>query len=313
MIKNSHLKLMLALQGSQTLGQTAKKLHISQSALSHQLKELQQLLDGEPVVLRKNRTLRFTPVGQRILETAALVMPQLERLESDLARLLGGESGHLRIAIECHSCYQWLMPTLEQFRKQCPDVTLDFASGMHFHAMSALTASEVELVVTADPITHPEVSYVPLFDYECVLAVPKDHAAVTKGWVSPEDLQQETLIAYPVEQQKLDVYRQFLMPAGVAPKAVRNAELTMMMMQLVAVGCGVCALPNWAVEEYSEKGYVSVVRLGEHGVFATLYLAVLQSSLRRSYIQELIFLAKDIPFGTLQGIQPPGAATKVSV
>lgn len=264
MLELRHLKTLHALREADSLVEAAERLHLTQSALSHQFKELEERL-GMQLFVRKTKPVRFTSAGLRLLQLADSLLPQLRTAERDLARLAGGTAGRLHMAIECHSCFQWLMPTIDQFRDAWPEVELDLASGFSFAPLPALARGDLDLVVTADPIELPGITYVPLFTYEALLAVANQHALAGRPYVVPEDLERETLITYPVERDRLDVFTRFLDPADVEPAQVRIAELTVMMMQLVASGRGVCCLPNWALHEYSSRGYVTARRLGEKG------------------------------------------------
>ena len=154
----------------------------------------------------------------------------------DLGRLAGGEAGRLFMAIECHSCFEWLLPAINAYREAWPDVELDIAGGFNFDPLPALGRGDLDLVVTADPIDNPDLAYLPLFSYEAQVAVAADHPLAGKEWLDAEDLAEETLIVYPVDRRRLDVFTRFLDPAGVQPANVRTAELTTMMVQLVASG-----------------------------------------------------------------------------
>ena len=302
-ISRRQLEVLAAIVEAGSFTAAAEQLHVSASALSHTLRELEERV-GEPLLLRRSRPPKPTMSGQRVLDAAQDILPRFVRLERDLAQR-HHQHGRLHLAIECHSCYRWLMPTLGAFRDQWPDVELDIVSGQHFEAMPALCDGELDIVVSADPEPLSGVQYIPLFRYEALLAVSPRHHLVEQGFVEPTDLAKETLISYPVAESKLDVFRLFLDPVGVRPAAIRQAELTMMMMQLVASGRGVCALPNWAVDEYSDRGYIKTLRLGRGGIFTTLYLALRSDDLSKAYIREFVLLAKDLPFDELQGIARP--------
>lgn len=301
MLELRHLRTLTSLREAESLVEAAERLHLTQSALSHQLKDLEQRL-GLALFVRKTRPVRFTSAGLRLLRLADQVLPQLRQAERDLQRLAGGQAGRLHMAIECHSCFQWLMPTIDQFRTAWPEVEVDFASGYFFAPLPALARGDLDLVVTSDPQVLPGISYVPLFTYEAMLAVSNQHPLAAKAFVEPADLASETLITYPVERERLDIFRQFLDPAGIEPLSVRTAELTVMMLQLVASGRGVSCLPNWALAEYSQRGYVSARRLGAEGLFGTLYAAVREDMLEMSYLQDFLLTAKDTSFATLAGV-----------
>lgn len=301
MLDIRHLKTLAALRDAGSLVEAAERLHLTQSALSHQFKEMEDRL-GMPLFVRKTKPVRFTSAGLRLLQLTDEVLPLMRGAERDIARLQGGSAGRLHMAIECHSCFQWLMPTIDQFRDAWPEVELDLASGFSFAPLPALARGDLDLVVTSDPVELSGISYIPLFTYEALLAVAKQHPLAKKAYVVPEDLSTETLITYPVEHDRLDIFNHFLVPADIEPAQVRTAELTVMMMQLVASGRGVCCLPNWAMHEYSAKGYVSARRLGAKGLFSTLYAAVRSDMLDAAFMRDFLLTAKDTSFTTLAGV-----------
>ena len=300
-IEIKHLRTLSAIRDCGSLVDAAQRIHLTQSALSHQLKELEDRL-GQPVVIRKSKPIKFTDSGERLLQLADSVLPAVELTEQDILRMAAGKQGRLHIAIECHSCFEWLMPTLDEYREDWPDVEIDLISGFNFDPLPALTRSELDLVITSDPQKLPGIRYLPLFEYEALLCVSKHHPLAKKPMIEPTDFISETLITYPVEKERLDVFKYFLQPAGVVPANVRTAELTLMIIQLVASGRGVCVLPNWGITDYLAKGYVVARSLGEDGVWAKLYAAVREDSANLPYMEEFINTARQCSQRTLRGI-----------
>ncbi|CBV43770.1 LysR family transcriptional regulator [Halomonas elongata] len=303
MLELRHLRTLVALRDAGSLVEAAERVHLTQSALSHQIKDLEERL-GSPLFLRKTRPVTFTRAGLRLLALAEQVLPQVRMAERDLARLAGNEQGRLHMAIECHSCFQWLMPTVDHFRDHWPEVEVDIPGGHHFEPLAALAREQLDLVITADPQPLPGVHYEPLFRYEGLLAVSRQHPLAGRSHVTPEALADETLITYPVEHARLDVFTQFLDPAGIRPREIRTAELTIMMMQLVASGRGVCALPNWALTEYLERDYVKAVSLGERGVWSTLFAAIRDDTREAPWMEDFLRTARETSFAVLEGIKP---------
>ena len=298
-----HLRTILALRDAGSLVEAAERLFLTQSALSHQLKDLENRL-GCSLFVRKTRPVRFTSVGERLLKLAEEILPQFDGAMNDVTRLIGGDSGRLYMAIECHSCFEWLLPAINEYRESWPDVELDVSSGFHFEPLPAFVRGDLDLVITADPIRDLELTYMPLFGYEAVLAVATDHPLAKVPCVNPTDLAEETLITYPVDRSRLDIFSSFLEPAGVEPSAIRTAELTTMMIQLVASGRGVVCLPNWALHEHVEKNYVVAKSLGEEGIWPNLYAAVRPDEAPVAFIASFVETAKKTCFATLVGIVP---------
>jgi len=247
------------------------------------MRELEERL-GVDLFHRRSRPVRFTQAGDRLLELADRFLPEIQSAERDLAALAAGEAGRLYIALECHSCFEWLIPTLETYRKQWPEVALDLTVGFRVEPLPALVRGDVDLVITSDPRDLPGIAYLPLFRYQVLLAVPPDHSLAGRPCAAPADLAGETLITYPVERHRLDIFTRFLGPAGIEPTRIRTTELTAMLLQLVASGRGLAALPAWAMEDHLAKGSVAGVPLGEEGMAGTLYMAVREGEAERPYM-----------------------------
>ncbi len=305
MLEIRHLKTLVALRETGSVVEAAERLFLTQSALSHQLKELESRLDCE-LFIRKSRPLRFSAAGKRLLVLADDVIAKVSDAERDVKKLMQGEAGRLFMAIECHSCFNWLMPTIEIYRNQWSGIELDFSGGFTFEPLPALAKGEVDLVITSDPLPIKGVEYVPLFSYEMHIGLANDHPLTTKIFLQPQDLVDQTLITYPVDRSRLDVFKQFLNTAGVEPRSVRTSELTLMMVQLVASGRGLCALPNWVLAEYVDKQLISVRSAGEKGIWPVLYAAVREESLGASYVQDFLLLAKAQCLKNLQGVKQVG-------
>jgi LysR family transcriptional regulator for metE and metH len=302
MIDIRHLRTLAALREAGSLAEAAERLHLTQSALSHQLKGLEDDA-GLSLFVRKTNPPRFTRAGERLLELADMILPALRDAERDLGKLKNGRAGRLVMAIECHSCFEWLMPALNRFRNDWPEVELDFVSGFHGDAQEMLGKRELDLVVTSNPSLNRELRFVPLFDYEAVLVVGLTHPLASKAFVTPQDLVPETLITYPVDEERLDIFAQFLLPAGVRPEKTRHSEITLMMVQLVASGRGVCGLPSWAAQEYVNRGWVKILSLGEKGIWQTLYAAIREEDAETAYVQDFLQTARVASEATLQGIR----------
>lgn len=298
-LERIHLHLLREVERRGSLTAAAKSLGITQSALSHTVKRLEQQF-GTDIWQRHGRGLRLTPAGSYLLSLAHRVLPQLDHAEQVVDQFARGERGTLRIGMECHPCYRWLLQVVEPYLRAWPDVDLDVRQKFQFGGIGALFGQEIDMLVTPDPLPRRGLSFEPVFDYEQVLVVGKAHALARRDYVVPSDLEPETLITYPVEIERLDVYSQFLLPAGVMPKRRKVIETTDIMLQLVACDRGVAALPAWLVAEYQEQVGVVPVRLGEQGLAKRIFLGVRRADKKVDFIADFIRLA-----GKTQGTLPP--------
>lgn len=291
MLERIHLAIVqeVAKQGSLTAA--ADTLCLTQSALSHSVKKLESLL-GTAIWLREGRQLIPTQAGEYLLSVANRVLPQLNQAEERLRQYAEGERGTLRIGMECHPCYQWLLKLVAPYLARWPDVDVDVKQKFQFGGIGALFGFEIDLLVTPDPLFKPGLRFEPVFDYEQVLVVPRSHKLAGAMHVLPRQLAQETLITYPVAPERLDVFNQFLTPAGIAPRQHRTIETTDILLQMVASGRGVTALPRWLAEEYAERMDITPVRLGRHGLKKQIFLGLRESDGDVDYLQAFVDLAR---------------------
>ncbi|GEO80706.1 LysR family transcriptional regulator [Pararhodospirillum oryzae] len=287
------LRLILALDEGGSLAAAAERLHVTPSALSHQIKALEQDL-GLAVFQRGSKPLRLSPAGGRLLAFARRIVPEFQAVEEELARLAAGRSGRLFLAIECHACFDWLLPVLQAHRARWPDVDVDvrFGGGFSFDALEALQRADVDLVVTSDPEPRAGVTYEPLFDYEALLVMAPTHPLAAASFIAPQDLAGETLLTYPVDRSRLDGFAHFLRPAGVEPRAVRAVDLTAVLLLLVASGRGVAVLPDWVVRADQTRGALACRPLGPTGVRRVLFAALRAETKRAPYLDTFLALAR---------------------
>ena len=289
-----HLRAIRAIHKCGGLSRAADMLNLTQSALSHQIKGLEDQA-GVDLFVRRTKPLKLSAAGQRLLKLANRVLPEVEATEEEFRSLLAGKSGRLHIAIECHACFEWLFPVLESFRKAWPDVDVDIRPGLAFDALPALAREEVDLVVSSDPEEHSDLEFSPLFDYEPVFVASSQHALAQKSWISAEDFRDEVLITYPVDRPRLDVFSQLLMPAKVEPRAVRQVELTAVILLLVASNRGVAVLPDWVVREVRYNSDYVTRPLTERGVTRRLYAATRREDTTKPFMAHLLKLARSEP------------------
>lgn len=299
-IEFRHLRTIRAIHEAGGLARAAETLNITQSALSHQVKGLEDQA-GVELFVRRSKPLKLSAAGHKLLKLAEKILPELEALEAEFSGLRSGKSGRMHIAIECHACFEWLFPVLEEFRKAWPDVDVDIRPGLAFDALPALQKEEVDLVVSSDPEDLDRVDFNALFDYEPVFVAARSHPLAQKDFIVAEDFRAETLITYPVERARLDVFTELLTPAKVEPKATRQVELTAVILLLVASNRGVAVLPDWVVREVRTSSDYVTRPLTKNGLTKRLYAATRSDDTTKPFVAHLLRLARQIPVKLQRG------------
>ena len=291
MLERIHLEILKAVSTHGTLTKAADSLCLSQSALSHSIKKLEGQLNTA-IWEKDGRNLRLTAAGERIQALANRLLPQFLHTELQLSQIAKGELGSLRIGMECHPCYQWLLRVIQPYLELWSGIDIDVRQEFQFGALGALLSYEIDLLITPDPLFKPSIEYIPVFDYEHRLVVASSHHLAGQDEVYPEQLSQEVLFSYPVEPERLDIFSQFLHPANCTVKKHKTIETTEIMLQMVAAGRGICALPGWLVDEYSKSMPIKSIRFGAQGISKKIFIGIRKNEPQVNYLKDFIAQAK---------------------
>ena len=290
-IEFRHLRTIKAIHDTGGLARAADQLNMTQSALSHQIKGIEEQA-GVDLFVRRSKPLRLSAAGKKLLAAAERILPLVADLEAEFSGLVQGRAGRLHIAIECHACFEWLLPVLEAFRKAWPDVDVDIRPGLAFDALPALRREDLDVVISSDPGAMDDIEFTPLFDYEPVFVASAQNPLAEKDVIEAEDFRGQTLITYPVDRMRLDVFTELLAPARVEPAAIRQVELTAMILMLVASNRGVTVLPDWVVRQLRSSSDYVTRRITANGLSKRLYAATRQDEASRPFMAHFVRLAR---------------------
>ncbi|WP_102226205.1 LysR family transcriptional regulator [Acidimangrovimonas sediminis] len=293
-IELRHLRSIRAIHEAGGLARAAELMNMTQSALSHQIKGLEEQA-GVELFARRSKPLRLSAAGQRLLRLAQKVLPEIDALDAEFRALREGKAGRLHIAMECHACFEWLLPVLENFRRAWPEVDVDIRPRLAFDALPALVREEIDLVISSDPEDLPGVSFQPLFDYAPVFVCSPRNPLAAKPYVEAEDFTDQTLLTYPMERARLDIFTEVLTPARLEPKAQREVELTAVILMLVASNRGVAVLPDWVVRAGRQSGDFVTRPVTEKGLTRRLYAALRDEDAAQPWMAHFLRLVRTEP------------------
>lgn len=299
-IEFRHLRTIRAIQQAGGLARAADMLNMTQSALSHQVKGLEDQA-GIELFVRRSKPLKLSSAGQRMLRLAERILPEIDALEEEFRALRSGKTGRLHIAMECHACFDWLFPVLAQFRHAWPDVDVDIRAGLAFEALPALMREEVDLVITSDPVKLDGVVFNPLFDYHPTFVASAQNPLAAKAVIEAEDFRDQTIITYPVSRDKLDIFTELLGPAKVEPRGMRQAELTAVILMLVGSNRGVSVLPDWVLRDVKTNPDYVTRPLGPGDITKRLYAATREEDATKPYMGLFLKLGRSEPVKLQRG------------
>lgn len=287
MLERHHLAIVRAVVREGTLTKAAQSLFLTQSALSHTMRKLEEQL-GTPIWEKDGRQVRLTQAGDYLLHLADIILPQFERGEEQLNAYALGRKGNLRIGMECYPCYQWLLKSVHPYLDKWPDVDLDVHQQFQFKGIAALYAYEIDILITPDPMLADGLTFIPVYPYEQVFVLSEQHPLAKKARIEPQDLRTETLITYPVPVERLDVFQQFLLPAECNVAHHQTIENTDILLEMVAANRGITTLPKWLIEEKNSNLPLVTKPIGASGLHKHINLGIRENDSQIDYIQGFI-------------------------
>jgi LysR family transcriptional regulator for metE and metH len=280
-----HLKLLVAVAEEGSVTRAGQKLHLTQSALSHQLRDAEERL-GAPLFLRLGRKMTLTPAGDRLLQSARRVLEELKSAEEQIGQFSGGAFGSIRLSTECYTCYHWLPPVLKQFHKKYPQVEVLIDLEATTCPVNALLDGRLDVGIISSVCGNKSKSLrlIPTHEDEVVIIMPPEHRLRQCQYVKPQDLENETVLIYP-PREDCTLLQELLAPAGVQPKSVLEIPLTEGIVELVAAGIGIAFLARWAVAQSLEARRIVARPFGPQGFRRRWYAATLRSQTAPSVME----------------------------
>src|SRR5215469_14215379 len=288
-----HLRLVAAIAETGSVTRAGNHLHLTQSALSHQLRDAEEQL-GTSLFQRKSAKMMLTPAGERLLQAARTVLGELERAEMEIQKNETAPKGLIRLSTQCHTVYHWLPPRLSFFQRQFPEVEVQLVIEATNNPFAALLEGKLDLAIVNEPIRNRKIRYMPLFEDESLIAVPPEHWLASKSYAAPENFATETILLYPPKEDST-LLMKILQPAGIRPKKIQEVTLTEAIIEMVIGGLGIAALPKWTVAPQLASGALIGVPLKPPGCRWTWSIAQLRDSRAPEYVQEFIHILEKRP------------------
>ncbi len=289
-----HLKLIKAIVEEGSITKAIDKLHLTQSALSHQLKEAEYQL-GTPIFLRTNKKLVLTKAGEKIYELANEILNKLTETESQIKQMVFGEYGEIRISTECFSSYHWLPSVLKQFHLLYPNVELKIVTEATHIPLQKLLENTIDIAIVSDTIKDHHIKYTELFQDEVVVVISENHPWADKKYVVAEDFVNEHLIIHSLPMETVTIYQYFLAPAKVSPKKITPLPLTEASLEMVKADMGIMSMAKWALQPHIKNNPIKAVKVGKNGLKRKHFIATRANETYPDYFQHFInFLQNEI-------------------
>jgi LysR family transcriptional regulator for metE and metH len=289
-----HLRLIKAIVEEGSITKAIDKLHLTQSALSHQLKEAEYQL-GTKIFLRTNKKLILTKAGEKLYEVANEILDKLSETELQIKQMVFGEFGEIRISTECFSSYHWLPSVLKQFHHLYPNVQLKIVTEATHYPLQKLLDNVIDIGIVSDQIKDDRIKYLELFQDEVMMVVSENHPWTNKKYVVAEDFTNEHLIIHSLPMETVTIHQMVLAPAKITPKKITALPLTEASIEMVKADMGIMSMAKWALQPYLKNSSIKAIKIGKNGLKRKHFIAIRTEKEYPDYFNHFIgFLQTEI-------------------
>src|SRR5258706_1299967 len=244
-----HLKMIQEVARHGNLTKATESIYLSQSALSHQLKDVEAFFNTQ-IFIRQKKQMLLTNTGKIILEASENITGEIERTKNKIKFLSEKNAGEIKISTECYTSYHWLSSFLKEYKTLYPGVEINIDTISTYNSVNALLENKIDIGIVEDN-ANSKLNYIPLFKDEFVAIVPVDHDWAELKWIDPEMFYTENYLMYTIPNEISTIYN-LLFKNGKPQKLIKIA-LTEVIIQMVKAGMGVTVLPHWVVASYLES------------------------------------------------------------
>ncbi len=288
-LESHHLRLVAEIARTESVTRAADRLCVTQSAVSHQLRELEHKL-GTPVFVRSGKRMLPTQAGRLIAAAADDVLATIGRVEEQVAQLARHTAGELRVCTHCYTGYSWLPSLVEALRRRYPSFRLHIAPEYTLDPIGALLDARLDIAIMNDVTDDRRLRHRELFDDEHVAVVPAAHRWASRAYVEPEEIAEEPLYLYSRAIENSFIVRRVLKPAGLEPRHVTYLQLPEGILEMVRAGMGATVLPRWSIAATLAAKGVKAIRITKDGVFRKWYAVMLSDVTSTPFMEDFIRL-----------------------
>lgn len=253
-IEIKHLRMIQMIDRTKNLTRAAEKLSISQPALSQQLINIESKINTK-LFLRNGKSMVLTRIGKKLLNSAHVILGELEKVEQEVAQEVNGEKGELKIGIRCVFCFKWIPSVVKQFQDKYPNVDIIIGNSQQAEEELISKIYDIAITSTSSPLVNHQISYTQIFEDELLCVMSGDHPLNHRKYLDFEDLEGAEYIALT------ETGSDYLRNKGIRLKRFMTIPYPETVVDLVEAGLGIAFLPKWYVSPYILTKNIHTCRL----------------------------------------------------
>ena len=288
------LEMFAAVAENLSFTQASTQLHVSQSAISRQVRLLEEEL-GEQVFKRLNRRVYLTEAGETLLRYARRILVELRNAAMEISEIANLNRGRITIGAGMTACIYLLPPVLENFKSKYPNVEQVVVTGPTGMLLEQIRHNRLDVGVLSLASGSPDLEVVPICTEELVVVCsPRERSLAGRKVMNPNEIETFPMLLFPKDTSTRQIIDDFFKTANVRPRTSMESENVATIKPLVAIGLGISILPHRAVQTEVKRGELHYLRLRGHKLSRSISLVFHRADSRPRALTELIQLFRNL-------------------
>lgn len=282
-----HYRLIKTIAEEGNIANSSDKLFLTQSALSHQLRDIEEEL-GFKIFRRSRNNWNLTEEGEEIYQLSKNLFASIDKGLANIQKIAEGSKGTVRISTECYSFYHGLPRFIQKMALLYPTIDVELVLNATHHPIEKILSNEIDIAIVTQVKVNDDLEYIEVFNDEIFALMHVENELSKKEFLEVRDFKTQNLIIHSYPLETVSVYAHLLKPKNINPLKVSAIPLTEVSIEMVEANMGIFCIPKWALQSFSISKNLVYKSLGSKGLKRTHYLVSRKTDKNKKYIREFI-------------------------
>ncbi|WP_421889673.1 LysR family transcriptional regulator [Marinoscillum sp.] len=282
-----HFRLIKTIADEGNIANSAERLFLTQSALSHQLRALEENL-GAKIFIRSRKEWELTEEGMELYHLATSVLNSVDEKLRQIKHLNRNAGGKIRVSCECYSFYLLFPTFLQRMSALYPQVSIDLIFDATHRPLSKLHSYEVDMAIVTSQPTLESLSSIEVLQDELFAVMHRENPLSQRQYLEARDFHDQHLFIHSFPLETVSVYETYLKPNDVLPKKISAIPLTEVCLEMINANMGITCIPKWTQKLISHQKDLIFKPIGKNGLERSLYLITRNEDCAKKHFRNFI-------------------------
>ncbi len=282
-----HFRLIQTITEEGSIAHSSEKLYLTQSALSHQLKELERQL-GFKVFYRSRKKWVLTEEGVELYNLAKTVLEHIDKSLNNIRQIQLGSVGTIKLSTECYSFYQPLPGFIQKMGMLYPEIHVDLKLEATHQPISKILSKEIDIAIVSTKPRNDLLTSIEVYEDEIIAIMHKENTLNKLDFLDSSDFAKVHLIIHSFPLETVYVYEHYLKPHNIMPSKISAIPLTEVALEMTTANFGIMCMPLWTLKSFHLSEELMYKKISKNGLKRSHFLVFRKSDNTKKYIRDFV-------------------------